>query len=133
MTRVTPVSLPEPLAVTRAKLARSEDRLRRYRTLLVALQDAERSAVHLGEAVAETYGVTVKLALAAMTATDLDPLALVTRAELRGIELAIADRLPAAKEASRNLRGGLMVAINTERTNRARLRRRILAREGVHA
>lgn len=125
-----PLSLPEPLEVTRSKLARSEDRLQRYRALLVALIAAEKAAQHAAELVAEAHGATVQLARAALTATDLDDLALVTRAELRGIELALMDRASYAKRHARTLRGRLMVAINTERTNRARFRRRIQAREG---
>lgn len=130
MRKPPPVNLPEPLEVTRRKLLLVEDRLIRYRRVLEALQAAEHAERGITELVEEAHAATVRLAQAATTGTDVDVSALVTREELRGIELALAERLPGAKEALRDLRTGLMVALNTERTNRARFRARIRKREG---
>lgn len=131
-----PVSVPEPLEVTRTKLAQVEDRLRRYRALLEALQATERATQRLLEARNEAGTALAIVARVPLLAADrsVTESALLTFDELEGLCLALThDAIDSAKASARELRGRLMVAIETERTRRARYRRRIQAREGGNA
>lgn len=131
-----PVNLPEPLEVTRAKLALVEDRLRRYRAILVALQATERATRRLLEARNDAELALAIWRGAPWLAVDgrLTDAGLLTFDELEGLCRALThDAIDAAKASARELRSRLMVAIQTERVNRWRLRRRIREREGAGA